>query len=49
LIWLVEYDRITELDEEVLKNLRKLKVKNVIIAANKADNEEKKMEAYSLA
>ncbi len=49
LIWLIEYDRVTDLDEEVLKNLRKLKVKNVIIAANKADNEDKKMEAYSLA
>jgi GTP-binding protein len=49
LIWLVEYDRITELDEEVLKTIRKLKVKNLVIAANKADNETKKMEAYSIA
>jgi len=46
---LVEYDRITELDEEVLKTIRKLKVKNLVIAANKADNETKKMEAYSIA
>lgn len=49
LIWLVEYDRITELDEEVLKIVRKLKVKDLIIVANKADNEAKKMEAYSIA
>lgn len=49
LIWLVEYDRITELDEEVLKIVRKLKVKDLIIVANKADNEAKKMESYSIA
>ncbi len=49
LIWLIEYDRITHLDEEVLKVLRSMKVKDVIIAANKADNESMKMEAYSHA
>lgn len=49
LIWLIEYDRVTELDEQVLKVLRNNKIKNVIIVANKADNETKKMEAYSLA
>lgn len=49
LVWLIEYDRITELDEQVLKVLRENKIKNVIIVANKADNEFKKMEAYSLA
>jgi len=49
LIWLIEYDRVTELDEQVLKVLRQYKIKDVIIAANKADNESKKMEAYSLA
>jgi len=49
LIWLIEYDRVTELDEQVLKVIRELKVKNVIIVANKADNEAKKMEAYSQA
>lgn len=49
LIWLIEYDRVTDLDEQVLKVLRENKIKDVIIAANKADNESKKMEAYSLA
>jgi len=49
LIWLIEYDRTTELDEMVLKVLRENKIKDVIICANKADNEAKKMEAYSLA
>ena len=47
LIWLIEYDRITELDEEVLNILRKMNVKNYIVVANKADNENKRMEAYS--
>jgi GTPase len=49
LIWLIEYDRVTELDEQILKSLRENKIKDVIIAANKADNEAKIMEAYSLA
>lgn len=49
LIWLIEYDRITELDEEVLKILRELNVKNYIVVANKADNENMKMEAFSNA
>jgi len=49
LIWLIEYDRTTDLDEMVLKVLRENKIKDVIICANKADNEAKKMEAYSLA
>jgi predicted GTPase len=45
----VEYDKITDLDEQVLKILRKLDVKNVVVVANKADNESKIMEAYSQA
>lgn len=49
LIWLVEYDRITELDEEVLRILRELKVENYIIVANKADNENMRLEAFSNA
>jgi predicted GTPase len=49
LIWLIEYDRTTELDEQVLKVLRENKIKDVIIVANKADNESKINEAYSLA
>jgi GTP-binding protein len=49
LIWLVEYDRITQLDDEVLKILRETGIKDIILVANKADNESKVMEAYSLA
>lgn len=47
LIWLIEYDRVTDLDEQVLKQIRQLGAKNLILVANKADNEAKKMEAYS--
>jgi len=49
LIWIIEFDRTTDLDEEVLKILRTNKIKDVIIVANKADNEHKINEAYSLA
>lgn len=49
LIWLIEYDRTTELDDQVLKVIRDKGIKNVIVVANKADNEYKVMEAYSLA
>ncbi|MFC1798168.1 hypothetical protein ACFLY2_03600 [Patescibacteria group bacterium] len=49
LIWIIEYDRTTDLDEAVLKTLRDNKIKDVIIVANKADNEQKMNEAYSLA
>ena len=49
LIWLIEYDRITDLDERVLKVLRDKGIKDVIVVANKADNETKIMEAYSQA
>ena len=38
LIWLIEYDRTTELDDQVLKVLRDKWIKNVVIVANKADN-----------
>lgn len=49
LIWLLEYDRFTELDERILKLLKSKKSKDVIIVANKADNEKKIMESYGLA
>lgn len=49
LIWLIEYDRTTELDDQVLKVIREKGIKNVIVVANKADNEYKVMESYSLA
>ncbi|MCT4617403.1 MAG: ribosome biogenesis GTPase Der [Candidatus Gracilibacteria bacterium] len=49
LIWLIEYDRLTILDEKILELLRKKNYQNVIVVANKADDENKQMEAYSLA
>ena len=49
LIWLVEYDRFTDLDERISRVLKKWWVKDFIVVANKADNETQKMEAWSLA
>ncbi len=49
IIWLIEYDKFTELDEKVLKLLKKNNYKNYIIVANKADNEEKELEAWNLS
>ena len=49
IIWLIEYDRFTDLDEKVLKLLKKNNYKDYIIVANKADNEEKELESYSQA
>ena len=49
LIWLLEYDRTTELDDKIYKELRKHKDIPFIIVANKADNEAQVMESYSLA
>lgn len=49
LIWLIEYDKVTDLDEKILKLLRKSEAKNVFVVANKADNEEKVMESFSQA
>ena len=49
LIWIVEYDKFTEIDEQVLKILRSTKKIDFLLVANKADNENKQMETYSLA
>lgn len=49
LIWLIEYDRFTEHDERVLRILREDDFRDVVVVANKADNDDKIMEAYSLA
>lgn len=48
LIWLLEYDKFTDLDEEILKILREKNASNVVVIANKADNESMRMEALSL-
>ena len=49
LIWLVEYDRFTDLDERISRVLKKGWVNDFIVVANKADNDNQKMEAWSLA
>lgn len=49
LLWVVEYDSFTELDEQILRMLRKHKAGNFILLANKADNANKVLESYSLA
>jgi len=48
LIWLVEYDKFTQLDDAILKMLRGKNIPPVIVVANKADNENMVMESYSL-
>jgi GTPase len=48
LIWLLEFDKATEDDKRILQILKRKNVKNVIVVANKADNENKIMEAMSL-
>ena len=49
LIWLIEYDKFTDQDMQILKILKKNNVSNYIVVANKADNENQEMEAWSLA
>ena len=49
LVWAIEYDRFTDLDQYIYRVLKKHKVENFIIVANKADNESQIMEAWSLA
>ncbi len=48
LIWLLEYDKFTDLDERILKLLRDKNMPPVVVVANKADNENAKLEAFSL-
>lgn len=48
LIWLLEYDKFTDLDQSILKMLRAKDMPPVIVVANKADNENAKLEAFSL-
>lgn len=48
ILFVLEYDKLTALDEEITKLLRK-SGKKVIIVANKADNIERMNEAYALA
>ena len=48
LIWLLEYDKFTELDQDILKILRNKNIPPIIVVANKADNYNMEMEAMSL-
>lgn len=48
LIWLLEYDKFTDLDEKILKILRDKNMPPVVVVANKADNENAMLEAFSL-
>jgi GTP-binding protein len=49
LVWVIEYDRYTDLDQYIYRVIKKHKVTNFIVLANKADNEMKVMESWSLA
>lgn len=49
LIWLIEYDRFTELDSRIIGLIRQYKSENFILAANKADNADMIMQSYSEA
>jgi len=49
LIWVIEYDRFTDLDQSIYRVLRQHNATNFIVLANKADNEMQVMESYSLA
>jgi GTP-binding protein len=47
ILLVLEYDKITDFDEYIVKKLRRSK-KPVIIIANKADNPKRDLEAYNL-
>ena len=47
ILFVLEYDRVTDFDEQIAKRLRRSK-KPVIIIANKADNEKRALESYTL-
>jgi GTPase len=47
LLFVLEYDRVTEWDERVARKLRK-SGKPIIVVANKADNPKRDVESYSL-
>ena len=47
ILFVLEYDRITEFDEFIVKKLRRSN-KPVIVVANKADNPKRALEAFNL-
>lgn len=49
LVWLLESDKMTDIDDKILKMIRSSSSETpIIVVANKADNEQKELEAYSL-
>jgi len=48
LIWIVEYNRLTEEDDQIIKILRGKDIPPVMVVANKADNDEMRLESYNL-
>jgi len=48
ILWLLEYDKFTQLDENILRIVQKFGKQKVLIVANKADNEAAILEAYQL-
>ena len=49
IIWIIEYDKFTDLDTKILKTLHKKWMDNFILVANKTDNEDMIMQSYSVA
>lgn len=49
LVWAIEYDRFTDLDDKIYKILIQNNSAPYVILANKADNETQVMESYSQA
>lgn len=49
LIFVIEYDKFTQLDEDVLKIIKKSNFKDYILVANKADNENMILESFSFS
>ncbi len=49
LVWVLEYDKFSNLDEKILKVLKKQNFNNYIIVANKADNESFVMESWNIS
>lgn len=45
ILFVIEYDRLTEWDDDIIRRLRKSR-KPVILLANKADNSKRALEAY---
>lgn len=47
ILFVLEYDRLTDFDEQIAKRLRK-SGKKILLIANKADNPKRALESYEL-